>query len=244
MCTSSALWNILTDGNARLDSELVILKNMDKFLLYRATLEDLEKKLEKFMEFAKKKNLKLNPKKFFISEEVEFGGNTVSTEKCENEDLFFISPRNKGIETFEELRKPQTKNNVQVPCGMLASLQHWNPSVPLEVPLLRKATAGTGKFTWTQDLEQEYLNVKKVMCEQIRLSPYEKSKTLRLVIDGASSQGVSIVLFQWIDELDPSKGAAIINANASMLKDNQLSYSPIEAECIWLAFASTDALIG
>ena len=124
-------------------------------------------------------------------------------------------------------------------CGMLASLQQWNPSVPLEDPLLRRATAGTGKFTWTQDLEQEYQNVKKVVCEQIRLSPYDKTKTLQLVIDGASSQGVRFILFQWIDELDPSKGAAIINANASMLKDNQLSYSPIEAECIRLDFATT-----
>ena len=82
-------------------------------------------------------------------------------------------------------------------------------------------------------------NVKKVVCEQIRLSPYDKTKTLQLVIDGASSQGVRFILFQWIDELDPSKGAAIINANASMFKDNQLSYSPIEAECIRLDFATT-----
>ena len=67
------------------------VKNMDDFLLYAVTLEDLEQKLIKFMEFAKSKNLKLNPKKFFISEEVEFGGSTVSAEKCENEDLIFIS---------------------------------------------------------------------------------------------------------------------------------------------------------
>ena len=100
VCNPSALLNILTDGNARLDSEITILKNMDDFLLYGATLEDLEKKLEKFMEFAKKKNIKLNPKKFFISEEVEFGGSTVSAEKCENEYLIFISPKNKRIKTF------------------------------------------------------------------------------------------------------------------------------------------------
>ena len=107
-------------------------------------------------------------------------------------------------------------------CGMLASLQAWNPSLPLEVPLLRKATAGNGKFTWTQDLEQEFVNTKKVMSEQIRLSPYNSKKTLNLVVDAASSLGVGFVLFQWIDELDPSKGAAIINANASMLMPDML----------------------
>ena len=81
VCNSSALWNILTDGDSRIDSELGILKNMDDFLLFGKSLDELEKKLEKFMEFTKKKNLKLNPKKFFIGEEVEFGGSTVSAEK-------------------------------------------------------------------------------------------------------------------------------------------------------------------
>ena len=139
------------------------------------------------MEFAKSKNLKLNPKKFFVSEEVEFGGSTVTAEKCADESLIFISPKNKRIKTFEELRKPQTKKEVQVLCGLLASLQQWNPTIPLEVPLLRKATAGSAKFTWTEELEREYQTIKKVMCEQIRLSPYDPDKVLRLVIDGASS---------------------------------------------------------
>ena len=96
-CNSSALWNILTDGNSRIDSELSILKNMDDYLLYGTDMEDLEKKIDKFMKFAQEKNLKLNPKKFFISEQVEFGGSTVSAEKCQNEDLIFITPKNKRI---------------------------------------------------------------------------------------------------------------------------------------------------
>ena len=73
------------------------------------SMEDLEQKLIKFMEFAKSKNLKLNPNKFFVSEQVEFGGSTVTAEKCADESLIFISPKNKRIKTFEELRKPQTK---------------------------------------------------------------------------------------------------------------------------------------
>ena len=95
VCNSSALWNILTDGNSRIDSELSILKNMDDYLIHARSLEDLEKKLEKFMVFCKEKNLKLSPNKFFISEEVEFGGSTVSAEKCANDDLVFISPKKK-----------------------------------------------------------------------------------------------------------------------------------------------------
>ena len=49
---------------------------MDDYLLYGTEMEDLEKKIDKFMKFAQEKDLKLNPKKFFISEQVEFGGST------------------------------------------------------------------------------------------------------------------------------------------------------------------------
>ena len=66
--------------------------------------------------------------------------------KCQNEDLIFISPKNKRIKCFEELKKQHTKKDVQVFCGMLAYLQAWNPSLPLEISLLRKATAGIEKF--------------------------------------------------------------------------------------------------
>jgi len=77
-----------------------------------------------------------------------------------------------------------------------------------------------------------------VMKTQIRLSPYDPSKTLRLIIDGASSAGVGFVLFQWVDDGNPDKGACIIAANSSMLGENQIGYSPIDAELLALDFAT------
>ena len=72
------------------------------------------------MKFFKEKNLKLNPKKFFIGEQVEFGGSSVTAD--------FISPKEKRIKACEELSQPQKKKS--------------------------------GRFVWTADLEQEYVNVK------------------------------------------------------------------------------------
>ena len=120
---------------------------------------------------------------------------------------------------------------------MLASLQNWYPNLPLNIPLLRKATAGTGKFSWTPMLEAEYQAVKEIMVTQIRLSPYDPEKQLRLIIDGASSLGVGYVLFQYLNDQDPAKGAVIISANSSMLSEQQAGYSPIDGEAIALDFA-------
>ena len=62
MCSSSDLFNLLTDGDARYDGKSC-LKNKDNWLLFAPNLQILEEKIINLMEFCKKKNLKLNPDK-------------------------------------------------------------------------------------------------------------------------------------------------------------------------------------
>ena len=64
---SAALRNLLTDGDTRIDFELNIVKNMDDRMLHARNMVKLKDKLEKFLQFAAKKNLKLKKKKFVIS---------------------------------------------------------------------------------------------------------------------------------------------------------------------------------
>ena len=94
------------------------------------------------------------------------------------------------------------------------------------------------KFTWTPTLEGEFSAVKEILSTQIGLSPYDESKKLRLVIDGASSIGVGFVLFQYLSDQNPEKGAVIICANSSLLGEAQVGYSPIDAELLGLDFAA------
>ena len=49
VCNSSALWNILTDSNSHIDSDLNIIKNMDDSMLYGKDEADLETKWERVM---------------------------------------------------------------------------------------------------------------------------------------------------------------------------------------------------
>ena len=79
----------------------------------------------------------------------------------------------------------QCKKDMQIYCGILSSLQAWYPNLPLNIPLMSKATAGTGKFMWTEALEAEYLVVKEIITKQIRLSPYDPQKKLCFIIDRA-----------------------------------------------------------
>ena len=95
---------------------------MDDILLYSDTLEGLKKELELFLEMCKKKNLKLKTSKFRVGEEVEFGGTIISSETVGKDTVVCILPKNARIQAFQNLKKPKTKRDVQVFCGMLASL--------------------------------------------------------------------------------------------------------------------------
>ena len=61
-------------------------------------------------------------------------------------------------------------------CGMMSSLQKWNPSVPLNLSMLRKQTVRKGKVDWTNELEVEYQNAIDIMKTRIKLSPYDPTK--------------------------------------------------------------------
>ena len=81
---------------------------------------------------------------------------------------------------------------------------------------------------------------KKIMKNEIRLSLYNEKKWLNLVIDGASSRGIGFVCYQLVDENDPSKGANIVQAGASLLPSN-LGFSPVDGELAALQFACKSA---
>ena len=168
VCSASDIFNFLTDGSMRYDDSEAI-KNMDDVMMHCRTLEELEKKLKVFLKYCEEKNLKLKPSKMVISEEVEFAGTAIRAEKIQDNDVVNILPREKRVQAFMELKKPETKKEMQVWCGMVSSLQRWYPSLPLNLTMLRKATVGKGKIDWTEEHEAEYQNSMQVMKTRIKL---------------------------------------------------------------------------
>ena len=134
------------------------IKNMDDLLIYSETLEGLKQELDMFLAVCKKTILKLKTSKFCIGEEVEFRGAIISSESVGKETVVCVLPKNQCIKAFQNLKKPMTKQDVQVFCRMLASLQAWNPSIAMNATSLRAATGSRGKFVWTEDMEYEYRN--------------------------------------------------------------------------------------
>ena len=104
VCSSSDIFNYLTDCSMRYDSSGSI-KNMDDVLLYGRTIKELQRKLENFLGFCKENNLKLKPSKLNISEQVEFDGTLISSEIVKNEQVVFVLPKDNRIQAFFNLKK-------------------------------------------------------------------------------------------------------------------------------------------
>ena len=75
-----------------------------------------------------------------------------------------------------------------------------------------------------------------IMKTRIKLSPYDPTKRLRIIIDGAKTVGTGFVLCQYINEENPSKGVNIIHAGSKKFESGKI-YSPVEAEAIALSRA-------
>ena len=139
-----------------------------------------------FLKFCRLKNLKLKTDKFRISEHVEFAGATINAELVKGERIVNILPKDGRIMAFQELKRPESKSELRSFCGMVSSLSSWSPNVNINMHLLRKNCSKNGKIQWTQEMIEEYQTVKEIMKSPFKLSPYNSSKALYLVIDGSS----------------------------------------------------------
>ena len=85
-----------------------------------------------------------------------------------NEQVVCVLHKDKRIQASFNLKKPTNKVDIQIFCCMLASLQQWNPNLPMNIPMLRKAAGYRGKIEWNEELEAEYQAVIDIMKNQIR----------------------------------------------------------------------------
>ena len=157
ICSAQDLFNYITDGSTKLDAEFKVLKNIDDFLLYGTTLEDLELQIEKLMKLCSRINLKLAPSKFVLNTSVKFGGTVISAEKIQNNSVIFLDPPDKRILAVTEMEQPKSRKDLQRLTGMISSLRAWFPSVSFAAKALFGASGNSGaKFVWTPEMEKDF----------------------------------------------------------------------------------------
>ena len=130
------------------------------------------------------------------SDSVKFGGTIISSDKIVNQQIVFLDPPDYRILTITEMPEPKSKKELQSFCGMISSMRVWFPNMIYSTDNLRLGCAHEVKFQWTKTMQQEFDKVKLIFTDQIRLSPYDPSKELNILTDGANSAGIGFVLNQ------------------------------------------------
>ena len=82
---------------------------MDDFLLGAETIQELEIKLNKLLEFCESINLKLAPSKMEPGRQVTFGGCLISSRTLASGDHVFLEPREGRVEALLNLEIPKNK---------------------------------------------------------------------------------------------------------------------------------------
>ena len=120
--------------------------------------------IDRVLSICGKKNMKLNPEKFKVGKEVEFGGTNVK-----------YSPSNQRIQISpsELLGRdpPKTKKDLQSILGSLNQLSQWIPQIKCKIPLMRKLCGANNKFETSPKLEEEFATMKRHLKKTVVLSP-------------------------------------------------------------------------
>ena len=103
---SSDAFLILSDKDLR--NRAWCFKNMDDLLISASTGDILERRIEYVLKVCEKKNAKLSPSKFKISNNVSFGGHQISYSNKTNSVL--IQPESEKIQAIKNLEEPKNKS--------------------------------------------------------------------------------------------------------------------------------------
>ena len=85
-------------------------------------------------------------------------------------------------------------------------------------------------------MQWEYEQIKLIFQDQIRLSPFDSSKAINILSDGASSKVIGFVFYQHPDESNPSDDVTIVQANSSALQDSHLGIPQSIARSLHLSW--------
>ena len=208
---------------------------MDDILLSEKNYKLLEPLIDRILRICREKNLKLNPSKFKIGPEVEFGGTMIKFSQTNNRVQ--ITPSEQKIEELMGKEAPKTKKQLQSILGSLNQLSTWLPQIKIHIPLMRKMSGGNNVFKESDQLTEEFQLMKRHLSKTVILSPLEVGRELHLHTD-ASNNGLGFILSQ--PHKDEKKNdyenynikRNIVTLGSAGLSDTQQRYSAGEQECL------------
>ena len=136
-------------------------------------------------------------------------------------------------QAITEFPTPANRTDLRSFIGLVNQLPASTPTIATLLAPLRPLLSTKNEYTWTEEFEAAFANVKKSLTSAPILSYFNQDKETRLCTD-ASHQGLGFVLQQ-----KTGNTWSLIQAGSRFLSDPESQYAIIELELLAVAWAIT-----
>lgn len=197
---------------------------IDDIIIYGATREEHDERLNKVLEVLKKRCVTLRKDKCVIAvNEVQFLGHIISENR--------IAPSTSKILSVKQFRVPETREEVRSFLGLVNFIGKFIPNLATISEPLRSLTKQCSKFVWNEQHLKAFVQLKDLMTRDLALGFYNTNDRTQLYAD-ASPVGLGAVLVQ-ID----SNGPRVISYAHKSLSTVEKRYAQTEKEALSLVWS-------
>lgn len=197
---------------------------IDDIIVWGKDKKEHDEVLTTVFERCKEMKLSLNRDKCEIGvDSLAFIGDIISSEG--------VKPDPRKVEAIRKFETPKCKEDVARFLGMTKYLARFIPQLSDQTITLRNLTKPSNEFTWNNNEQAEFTQLKTIISEKTVLKFYDGKKPLRISCD-ASKIGLGAVL-----EQEEEDGWQPVAYASKSLNACQAGYANIERETLAIAFA-------
>ena len=206
-----------------------VLNISDDILIFGKDQESHDAALQNVLEMFRQKNLRANFSKCaFNKKNLDFFGYHFSHHG--------IAPSQQKIKAIHNAPQPENVQAVRSFLGMTNYLSRFIPNYATLTEPLRKLTKKDVKWTWTDDQQSSFLNIKEAIMSSHVMAYFDPCKDTEIIAD-ASPVGLGALLCQKEKLRDGTEKISAIAYASKALTDVEQRYSQIENEALALVWA-------
>ena len=197
---------------------------IDDIIVFSRTFDEHILHLEKVFKAMRESNIKLKTTKCkFAKSEVDYLGHNISHNS--------IRPLNSNRQAIIEFPSPTNLKSLRRFLGKINFYQRFIPNRTELLSPMYKLLRKNEKFDWSEENEESFKKIIKILASDLVLHLFDYSKTTILITD-ASNVGIGAVLKQKNTELDDDNSMVTVGYFSRKLLPYQMNYSATEKECL------------
>ena len=204
-------------------------KIVDDICVQAPSLDCMWQRLLPVLQNSRKLNLTLSKKKFNIGSSIKFAGHIISDNG--------IEPKSDAMTAITDFPVPKTVSKLLSFLGMAQQLASFMPDYAHNTVIMSGLLKKKNSFVWTEDHQEEFTRVKKLLTSDPLVKPFDISLKTELYTDASKLNGLGFALIQREADGRPR----LIQCGSCLLSPAEKNYAVVELEALGAAYAMNKA---